>query len=351
MRRLRITRAFDANFASWRRVELPLELLRGWPAPIAVELEDEHLFWCYADNWARTLEVTPRHMRHLFADFIKLAEPENSTADDILKFARRWGVLNLCEHGLPSSHILGPAFQEGFNYVRCEPPQREDGMYYEPLAMWRLYARRIKALDNIITNRRRPEKVGVQDWQVVTDWLPSLSGAKQTDEDRLALVINRVLEIADVRPLFAWRENELVFTLASISDSRLSLLTGLMIWAALNHRFSDLFTTCAACSAPVELAASQSFRRNHYCADCGMKAAWRQAGRKYRERERENPARKRRKRLVEEEVKAIRHALNSRKDTRFPPSHADVSQLAEQYGVSVWTIYKIAEGKTWEHVK
>ncbi len=78
--------------------------LAQWVRPAVVELEGERLRWEYFDKNA----VLGRHGRMgpgLLAEFPKLADAPSLAIRD---YARRWGVLSICQHGWPSSHNPPP---------------------------------------------------------------------------------------------------------------------------------------------------------------------------------------------------------------------------------------------------
>lgn len=68
----------------------------GWNAPDTVELDDGHL----VGDWSHGFH-DQQAGEGLLPAFLGLAD---ATDEMVLSFARRWGVLHLCHHGLPSGH-------------------------------------------------------------------------------------------------------------------------------------------------------------------------------------------------------------------------------------------------------
>src|SRR5438552_701854 len=67
--------------------------------PSDIELEDGRLHW--GAGGARYKHVSSR----MLDDFIDLHDADDSS---ILRFARKWGVIGVCRHGLPGSHNQYP---------------------------------------------------------------------------------------------------------------------------------------------------------------------------------------------------------------------------------------------------
>ena len=64
--------------------------------PRDIRLEDDLLIWRW-DHMTRRTATS-----ELLARFLRLA---GASDDDILEFATQWGVLGICEHNMPASHL------------------------------------------------------------------------------------------------------------------------------------------------------------------------------------------------------------------------------------------------------
>lgn len=130
-----------------------------WKIPNSIEREGDWLAWSMHGG-----SSTAREGRGLLPAFIRLASTDGreATDDDIVQFARRWGVLTHCTHPeCGGTHPL-PRFVPAFTSVLLptNPPSRvrlvdqraiahkyPDGR--ELLADWRDFARRVQALLSI----------------------------------------------------------------------------------------------------------------------------------------------------------------------------------------------------------
>lgn len=117
-------------------VDRPLPIHEPW-APAMVELVGDRLVWSNRP-WPRRVDQTPRR---LLTDFLELADKPDIAIRD---YARRWGVLLICKHGLPATHAQD-----------CWPLKLDQGgeyEYWEPIANWRRFSRQAGALAHIAAN-------------------------------------------------------------------------------------------------------------------------------------------------------------------------------------------------------
>jgi hypothetical protein len=341
--------------------------------------------------------------REVFGGFLDLA---NADDQDILNYARQWGVLGLCQHGLPIAHEITPVqgqFAPLLEAQACEGKQ-QDGWYYEPLDKWRYYASQMAAMVRLAVDLRNdriteeeiqefknPRRVKVkryesteyypywdplfevhpldrkrskkaistkaevmvspripgkrEDWETV---FQDFEGPYQvilpvgvwTGRIALSTAINRWLGLTGIRPYFSWAGNETKFILGSSIHAH-SLLPIFAVQLMLLVNGSPDYAVCYSCHKPFFLRKGQNTSQRSYCKECGLKAARREAVKKYYHEQRQNPSRMKRKRLTPNQVQAIQKALKK-------PKPGLVKQLAAKYGVSAWAIYKIREGKTWK---
>jgi hypothetical protein len=141
-----LKRTIDAHRDLKDRLERP-----GAPplyVPEVVRLKGEWLVW----KAGRLREVRPQ--RGLLEEFLQL---DSQRPDKILEYATQWGVLGLCEHGLPATHHpimsclaeTGSAvFARGSAPPFCRPigwnPRSRSGR--EPVALWDRYMRSARHL-------------------------------------------------------------------------------------------------------------------------------------------------------------------------------------------------------------
>src|SRR5579863_1850902 len=136
-----------------------------------IELRDGSLIWGKGED--PVSGEMPGHARRsklgALDAFIRLAWPEPSAkrdGDDVLAFARKWGVLELCAHGLPYTHLYGDIpVREGlmsrwtrnstYSKRLCFQQRDSDNEeYIESVADWRLFARRAADLLRVSSKLR-----------------------------------------------------------------------------------------------------------------------------------------------------------------------------------------------------
>jgi hypothetical protein len=106
--------------------------------PGEVTLESDHLIWWLTKPSFRTPGTG------LLEGFRRL---HGATDEEILKYARMWGVFGLCECGLPASHsntLFAKQRTPTCDWIAAKPSG-----YVENLAVWRRYSRAVFALTHI----------------------------------------------------------------------------------------------------------------------------------------------------------------------------------------------------------
>jgi hypothetical protein len=132
----------------------------------------------------------------LVFDFANLAD---ASKEAFLEFARKWGVLGLCEHKRPVFHQVPPCL-----------PRRMDSEFVEPIAYWRNRARYIRAILNVKASLKRDSLGARSDWKTI--W-PGRRPADRTQAAKsLAIVTNILLSEVNVQPALAYVNNRLTIT-------------------------------------------------------------------------------------------------------------------------------------------
>lgn len=262
----------------------------------------------------------------LIVEFRRL---HTASADEILDFARRWGVLGICDHGLPTSH-----------HPDCLPTTRREGgnwYFQEPLSVWRRYSACADAVLNVAGEVALERNGRADDWRVLFRWreederqpgdwpigwgyvpvvrlrergfrdseidddlidkharllgLPwgSLSRAREM----LAVHINGWIRMSGTVPwldwdpkLQVWRIDLIPSGYAFSSGLTLGLLGALSIRLMLVAADSEGFALCTSCHQSYVPNRRPDPTRRNYCQTCGNKAAWRDAARDSRARQR-----------------------------------------------------------------
>jgi len=186
-----------------------------WSVPSDLRLDGDLLVWSPGGGEV----VTGR--ADMLESFACL--PDQSDAH-LLGFARRWGVLNICEHGLPASHFPRRFLQwideEGAPSCDIAPGVSE------PVDAWRRYAGMAQAILNIAARlvQAHPEPAPAEAWLPLTDFVPGqlVAGvvggdiipevprrrlASASEQQRLlARVVQQWLLLGDVQVQFTYQD-------------------------------------------------------------------------------------------------------------------------------------------------
>jgi hypothetical protein len=217
----------------------------------------------------------------LLDQFVQLREAPD---EELLKFARRWGTLGLCEHGLPRFHP-----RHGWcDGLRLRSHTRSGaGVFIEPLAGWRQVADAFRSTLNLGAEINQGRLGSEDDWKRA---MPNATFEKppKTDAARalLMVVVNGWLSSADVRPEFGWGNGEWQIRLKA-SDGPTGLSGHLALGLALAVAKKDGLVICSSCHGSYMPNRRPNPHRRNYCPKCGCRAAWRDAARARRQRSRE----------------------------------------------------------------
>jgi hypothetical protein len=112
----------------------------------------------------------------------------DAPAEKILRFAQKWGVLELCEHDVPAghppeywptravvaypSHVKAPGWTPDFPLMMgafhyCLPRGDDDkGLLWEPVEAWRQWARAARSTLNIAARLRSHQLASEDEWRI-----------------------------------------------------------------------------------------------------------------------------------------------------------------------------------------
>jgi hypothetical protein len=247
----------------------------------------------------------------ILSDFIHLAD---GPPERILAYAKKWGVMGICEHGLPASHnplpLPVPSIFSPDSDNWCKPqgwtaswrPERWEAQGWEPLEVWWQFARRARAILGIAAQlyeeptygkeprfgehkdwetiyKDRPKNLGENDELILDIMSKAISGRRQAWES-LSSAVNEWLFIANVRPESSLTENGLTFNFG-IYGSLFGALASQLLLAVTRTRGIAFCSDCGKLYTPKFPVRSG---KNHFCSDCGKPGAWRLASRKKRQR-------------------------------------------------------------------
>jgi hypothetical protein len=291
--------------------------------PVHLELdgppEARRLRWAWPVRDGESPPDLPPLSRSLW-EFVSLADAPD---ERILAFARRCGVLDLCErHAAPSVHRTTEFGADWVEYDAivpllpreeardivppCRPLRVADGRYGEPLANWRVWSRRFRATVNLAAalNVNVARHGDAADWESITraqgvePWADNVlpSGKRlaalplDAQRDVLASLANEWVELGGVTPAGVWRRapQSEVGKFQLLLDVKGGLF-GVIAAHLLAVVLSDAAYPCSRCGAAYGPKRKPRSDRMNYCDSCRSEAKMerkRESARRRRARER-----------------------------------------------------------------
>ncbi|MDQ6948473.1 MAG: hypothetical protein M3256_20010 [Actinomycetota bacterium] len=171
----------ERQFVEWSRASLlsgSLSLDRpvgdgAWARPLAVEAHDDEIRWPVPNGQIPGVEVFAEVSSgpEMLTQFVGLGSAD---AACIAAFARRWGVLELCRHGLPAAHrpmVLQPALAVLPLPPPCallaEPGADGHLWHVEPVNGWHATVAQFRAALTLGAQLARHEMGAKDDWQTL----------------------------------------------------------------------------------------------------------------------------------------------------------------------------------------
>jgi len=312
-------------------VPTPLEqaaVPKEWLVPEDIALRRDRLCWCPSKPSPEFPGFTYAYAKRtpgpgVLEQFVALSDAPDA---DILRYARHWGVLVICHHGLPASHS-----------ENCRPltlPRRGGYVFWEPIESWRYFARHAKAvlemaaatyngqvIESAITDRlfpmppiakrsgarapsvrrRKDEKFRFdrslyllhERKNIFEHWLAGIpepgptklavhpSGNTKTLTRQRAFVsyaVNCWLNWGRARPQIDWDgpTPTIELTTGGILPMYVDRLSGaLALQLAYAVASSEGVATCFACGRFYTPVRRPAAGRRSFCPACGLRAAWR----------------------------------------------------------------------------
>lgn len=265
--------------------------------PAVVREEDDFIVWRVAPTKPRTrgerhtamLEARAVHGRaDLLREFVSLRAATN---ERIVDFAKKAGVLGLCKHGAPASHAPPRVDSKGRRDLGCEPLGWNGSGAREPIALWRLYARRAAVLLRIAQRLREdgePAAFSREDAELCGFALDAEWRTPQYTRGVLATAVNVWIDDGGMRLRLVDNGRGLELGLTPIGMVRVTLplfgTLGLQLALAVSGERGLVF--CNACKKAFEPTRRLVAGFRHFCSTCGIKAMRRMATADYRERQR-----------------------------------------------------------------
>lgn len=274
------------------RITRPIDLRRRWTYVTDLCLQKGYLVWKQAppkhignhwlfDGEAAREAIVTRHQaeqagRGILDQFILLCDSDDEA---ILKYARTWGVLELCTHNLPSCHefSLGaplrlplpiPKPPAGIRHWFHEDPHQCLPTGREALVTWRLFSGQAKALLNIAADLQRVRLGNRDDWGKLLQERVTPAESLAAHRSCLRDAIEAWLKLGRVKPTIDDLTIGLTWTGADLFGE-------LAVQIALAAKAMDGQVLCAACGKeyqPKRLVIRRGF---NYCPKikCQRKAA------------------------------------------------------------------------------
>jgi Homeodomain-like domain len=260
---------------------------KAWEIPVEVDLDGEFL------RWKNVPRRTVRLPERLLEQFLALAD---APVKRIEAYARRWGVLWLCErHSYPFRHGLEfgmwsvppplPRKRQVWPLPLHCMPDETGGYLRERVDGWRFWARRAKAALDIGAQLHQGQVAAGSTWRIACARGERWSSPSTLQEawSELELVVNDWISFMPVRPSVALRDGRPAILLGGGH-----LFGALAVQLALAICRTEGLGICSACGHSYIPARRPRAGQRQYCPTCReLKRPVRDAEADYRRRKRE----------------------------------------------------------------
>jgi hypothetical protein len=262
-----------------RRVQ-PIVLV----VPTHIWLEENRLAWFYtnhADGEARADKRVITSAGAMDA-FLRLSD---ATPEEILRYAKRWGPIGFCRHGLPATHKSrwGPDRTDS-RTCHVSGSRRHS---WESLEFWQLTSRRARALLNIGAKLSADQPGAEEDWKILDCAFVNPRNSYEwkipNQRSTLEWQLTRWMQMGLLVPVVKFRDKRLSFSLDVLTI--LGLFGFLAYQLALAISSTDGLSVCSACGQAHVPARKPTANHRTYCSDCRKSGRpLRDASRDYRQR-------------------------------------------------------------------
>jgi len=234
--------------------------------PPYLRLERDELVWSLKSPAGKRVRLRQGDTRGMLDAFVRIRD-----GDEALRFAQRYGVLGICEHGLPASHNPPPFFPGlGHKQTWCYPRGLTGGLAREPVERWLRFARQANSLSRIAAAAHRNEAINPDDWRIVFEDFEDMTAAPENlDAARanLTMLLDQWwLPLGNVRPSFSWLDGpEPAFRLRSGGYAFGVLAVQLMMAVGNAHALA----LCSGCgNVYMRQGRKPQAGRRNYCPEC-----------------------------------------------------------------------------------
>jgi hypothetical protein len=255
-----------------------------YTVPAEIWLEGDVLRW---DDESLRIPEPPVGMLDAF---VRLED-----ANDVLRFARKWGVFRFCLHGLPMSHTeirRSPLESGRFELDYSGPCWTEEmgRQGQEQVNDYLRYVSAARSLLNLAASILQGHVGEPPDWEaalrpfVGPDWFeggPYAPAHPETARWEVGDAVSEWIRIGAVQPRLVWFTETPRFATLSGSFG----ILGMQLLSAVTRAHG--IATCSNCGIPyIRRGRRPQAGRRNYCGDCGPRAWLRDAQRDYRRRKR-----------------------------------------------------------------
>ena len=236
--------------------------------------------WDWASNRMRKTNLSEilQGGQSLLDRFVRLAYAH---PQQILNYAKAFGVLEICGHGLPWTH--NPPFVHPSGELdhtsACVPHGEGRGPFFsEPLEVWRAFARLFRGILNVAAYLHLEKAGRLDDWKTIYDYprdddaqtrfiafLEQIRNDERVAFEKLNLsvVLNRLLTLGNVQPQVVWDRED-----PTIQFGGPRLFGNLVIQLVLAVSRTEGLAVCTACGNSYIPPRRPASTRNNYCQVC-----------------------------------------------------------------------------------
>lgn len=190
-----------------------------------------------------------------------------ATPERVLAFARKYGMLQLCKHGMRSLHDSRPS-----RVVVC------GALNPEPVAVYTALAGEVQAILRLAARARSGRPGRPQDWDLLAgEPVPRDFQTAQHARSLVTLSIQRWFEDSGVRPRFTWDKQGQ----PEVRLGGAGVFGALALQLAFAVAHTDGLASCDGCGQFFMPKRIQGDRRS-WCPNCGKRAADRASKRRER---------------------------------------------------------------------
>ena len=134
------------------------------PRKVGIDSSGKYLVWGDVFEDVGPSTVTPIKMLNDFKGLSICGD--DSFGREVKRFAEHYGVLGLCQHGKPYTHIKTGYYDAGFPRY-CWPHPNKEGMSSEKLERWRYYAQLVEAVVSLSDSLNKGKLGDPDKWLLV----------------------------------------------------------------------------------------------------------------------------------------------------------------------------------------